>query len=109
MKVAVATEGTTVSQHFGHCRHYTIAEVEDGKVMTKELIDSPPHEPGLLPVFLAERGVDCIISGGMGQRAQELFGEKEIIVIVGASGPVDQVLENFVNDRLATGVNICDH
>ena len=109
MKVAVATEGAMVSQHFGHCQHYTIAEVEEGKVMTKDLIDSPPHEPGLLPVFLAEKGVGCIISGGMGQRAQGLFTEKGIIVIVGASGPIDQVLEDFVNDCLATGVNICDH
>lgn len=109
MKVAVATDGTTVSQHFGHCAVYTIAEIEDGRVMTKTQIDAPPHEPGVLPAFLAGKGVDCIISGGMGGRAQGLFAEKGITVITGASGLIDQVLEDFLNDRLVTGSNICDH
>ena len=109
MKVAVATEGNLVSQHFGHCAAYTIADVENGKVMGKTLIDSPGHEPGFLPVFLAEKGVGCIIAGGMGQRAQGLFAEKGIVVVIGASGVVDQVLEDFVNDRLVTGANVCDH
>ncbi|MDY6855296.1 MAG: NifB/NifX family molybdenum-iron cluster-binding protein [Thermodesulfobacteriota bacterium] len=109
MKVAVATDGNMVSQHFGHCRSYTIAVVEDSRVIGKTLIDSPGHEPGFLPVFLAEKGVDCIIAGGMGQRAQGLFEEKGIIVVVGAFGLVDQVLDNFVNDRLETRENICDH
>ncbi len=109
MKVAVATEGNMVAQHFGHCRAYTIAEVEDGKVIQKTLVDNSGHEPGFLPLFLAEKGVQCIISGGMGQRAQGLFAEKGIVAIVGAYGLVDKVLEDFVNDRLETGENVCEH
>ena len=109
MKVAVATDGNMVSQHFGHCRAYTIAEVEEGRVISNTLIDSPGHEPGFLPVFLAEKGVGCVIAGGMGQRAQELFAERGIIVVTGAAGSISQVLEDFVNDQLATGANICDH
>ena len=109
MKVAVATDGNMVSQHFGHCKAYTIAEIEEGRVISNTLIDSPGHEPGFLPVFLAEKGVNCIIAGGMGQKAQGLFAEKGIIVVIGASGSIDQVLEDFVHDRLATGANICDH
>jgi predicted Fe-Mo cluster-binding NifX family protein len=109
MKIAVASDGNMVSQHFGHCRSYTIAEVEDGKVITRTLIDNPGHEPGFLPVFLAEKGVNCIIAGGMGGRAQGLFAEKGIIVVTGASGLIDRVLEDFINDRLETGANICDH
>jgi len=109
MKVAVATEGNIVSQHFGHCSSYTIAEVEEGQVKNKNLIESPEHEPGFLPVFLANQGVQCVITGGMGQRAQDLFHEKDIITVVGTSGTVDKVLEDFVNDRLESGTNICDH
>ncbi|MDY6843753.1 MAG: NifB/NifX family molybdenum-iron cluster-binding protein [Thermodesulfobacteriota bacterium] len=109
MKVAVAADGSVVSQHFGHCRSYVIAEVSDGRVISKTLIDSPGHEPGFLPVFLAEKGVQCIISGGMGVRAQNLFTDKGIIVVVGASGSIDRVLEDFVNDQLETGDNVCDH
>ena len=109
MKIAVATDGNSVSQHFGHCKFFTIAEVEEGRVLSSDVVDNPGHEPGFLPVFLSEKGVGCVIAGGMGKRAQDLFTEKGIIVIVGASGLVNEVLEDFVNDRLTTGANICDH
>ena len=109
MKIAVATDGNAVSQHFGHCKFFTIAEVEEGQVLSSDVIDNPGHEPGFLPVFLSEKGIGCIIAGGMGKRAHDLFTEKGIIVITGASGLVSQVLNDFVNDRLTTGANVCDH
>jgi predicted Fe-Mo cluster-binding NifX family protein len=109
MKIAVATEGAEVAHHFGRCSSYTIAEVEEGRVISKSLIDNPGHQPGFLPLFLAEKGVSCIIAGGMGPRAKDLFREQNILVITGVSGRVDQVLEDFVNDRLETGPDACKH
>jgi predicted Fe-Mo cluster-binding NifX family protein len=109
MKVAVATEGAQVAQHFGRCSSYTIAEVEEGRVISKSLIDNPGHQPEFLPVFLAEKGVNCIITGGMGPRAKNLFRERNILVITGVFGLVAQVLEDFVNDRLKTGQDTCEH
>ena len=49
MKVAVPSEGNNICAHFGHCESFTIAEVEDGKVINKKTLDAPPHEPGVLP------------------------------------------------------------
>ena len=109
MKVAVATEGSMVAQHFGRCSAYTIAEVEDQRVLSKELVESPGHgNPGSLPTFLAEREAKCVICGGMGPTAEQLFNEKGIIPILGVSGSVDQALDDFVHDRLEGGANICE-
>lgn len=44
----------------------------------KELITKSSHKPGFLPNFLADRGVEVIISGGMGGRAIDLFNERNI-------------------------------
>ena len=109
MKVAVSTDSGQVAAHFGRCGEYTLAEIADGKVGKVEVIPNPGHEPGFLPRFLAEKGVKAIICGGMGPRAQGLFAEQEIETWMGASGPVDAVLSDFAQGRLARGASTCDH
>ena len=61
------------------------------------MITPPPHEPGLLPRWLAEKGANIIIAGGMGKRAQDLFTEQGIKVVTGA--PVaapDQLVTQYL-------------
>jgi len=112
MKYAVPVSGGMVSPHFGHCEHFAIFDVEEqGKAITKkENISSPEHQPGLLPGWLAEKGVSVVIAGGMGPRAQELFQQNNIMVVIGAleSDPEKAVL-NYISGGLATGENVCDH
>jgi predicted Fe-Mo cluster-binding NifX family protein len=87
-------------------------DVDEAKkaIVKKELIPSPEHQPGLLPTWLAEKGVDFVIAGGMGMSAQQLFQQKGIKVVLGAleSDPGKAVI-NHLNGRLATGGNVCDH
>ena len=91
MRVAISTEGDNVSAHFGRCPVFTIVDIEDGKVSNKEQIDNPGHHPGFLPKFLHDKGVICIIAGGMGQNAVQLFEQEGIQHIVGVSGFIDDV------------------
>ncbi len=109
MKVAVSTDSGQVASHFGRCPEYTIAEVIGSKITKKTVIPNPGHEPGFLPRFLAEKGVKAIICGGMGPRAQKLFAEQGVEVWMGASGPVDAVLEEFSRGKLMRGISTCDH
>jgi predicted Fe-Mo cluster-binding NifX family protein len=81
MKIAVASEGKMVTEHFGHCESFNIFEVENKKIVKAESIPNPGHRPGFLPVFLHEKGVNVIISGGMGGGAVDIFNEKGIEVI----------------------------
>jgi predicted Fe-Mo cluster-binding NifX family protein len=109
MKIAVATVGTDVAAHFGHCERFTIFEVIDGQVVEEKSLPNPGHEPGLLPRLLAEEGVDVVIAGGMGARAQQLFAQKGIRPIIGAAGNVRQVVQDFLKGNLTTGPNLCEH
>ena len=112
MRYAIPVSGGMVSPHFGHCEHFALIDVDEDRkeIIRKELVPSPAHQPGLLPQWLAEQGVAFVIAGGMGSRAQSLFQQSRIGVIVGTmeNDPEKAVL-NYLNGRLATGDNICDH
>jgi predicted Fe-Mo cluster-binding NifX family protein len=112
MKYAVPVTGGMMSPHFGHCEQFALFDVEEQKkeITSREFITSPEHQPGLLPVWLAEKGVSVIIAGGMGPRAQEIFNQNGISVVLGAleSDPEKAVLSHL-NGMLATGDNVCDH
>jgi len=107
MKIAISNDTGFVSAHFGRCPTFTIAEIEKGKILKVEEINNPGHHPGFLPNFLAERGVNYIICGGMGNRAQILFAEKKISPIVGITGKIDEVIEKFAQEELKGGESLC--
>ena len=109
MRVAVSTDSGQVSAHFGRCAEYTLADIEDKKVVKTEVIANPGHEPGFLPKFLAEKGANVIICGGAGPRAQALFAEQNIEMCMGISGPVAAVLEQYAAGTLQVGESTCDH
>jgi predicted Fe-Mo cluster-binding NifX family protein len=111
MKIAISTDNDQVSAHFGRCQHYTIFDVEvNEKTITgKTVVNTPGHQPGMLPRFLNEKGVNYVIAGGMGPRAQNLFREMNIEPIIGASGKVDDVIQHFLNGTLEIGDSLCDH
>lgn len=112
MKIAIPTANGKLNLHFGHCAAFTLMDVDpETKTITATAeIDAPPHEPGLLPPWLAERGVNLIIAGGMGQRAQTLFIAQNIEVIVGAPCETPEALTNaYLAGALETGTNACDH
>jgi predicted Fe-Mo cluster-binding NifX family protein len=98
-----------VAAHFGRCEAYTLADIEDGQVVKSEIVANPGHEPGFLPGYLAERGVNCIVAGGMGPRAHGLFAERQIETIVGVSGSVAAALEALAKGELKGGESTCDH
>jgi ATP-binding protein involved in chromosome partitioning len=112
MRYAIPVSNGIVSPHFGHCEQFALIDVDEKskKVIRKQLVLSPEHQPGLLPQWLAEQGTTFVIAGGMGSRAQDLFQQNRIGVIVGSmeSDPEKAVLAH-VNGLLVTGDNVCDH
>ena len=78
--------------------------------MKTTYLTPPPHEPGLLPRWLHEQGADVIIAGGMGQRAQQLFAQSGIKVVVGAPADApERIVESYLSGTLVSGQNFCDH
>ena len=112
MKIAIPTIKSELCMHFGHCEVFTILDVDTvtGKILTTNTEVPPPHEPGLLPKWLGEKGVDVIIAGGMGSRAQQLFAANNVKVIAGVStGKPEDIVKLYLNNSLITGANTCDH
>ena len=107
-KIAIASDGHQVSAHFGRCPSFTIFKTEDKGIVHKEVINNPGHRTGYLPGFLQEKGVSTIICGGMGRRAISLFREKGIQVIVGITGDIDQVISDFLQEKLQQGDSLCE-
>lgn len=107
MRVAISTDGDYVSPHFGRCPSFTIVDIEDGKIIKKEMIENPRHQPGFIPQFLHQQGIDYIICGGMGSRAKSFFNEFGIQTIVGISGSIEEVLDKFLNGTLKGGESLC--
>jgi len=112
MRYAVPVSDRRLASHFGHCEHFALFDVDvaSGTILGRQVVASPGHQPGLLPRWLAEQGVATVIAGGMGQRAQALFRENRINVVIGALGhDPEQVVLDHACGRLKTGDNICDH
>lgn len=108
-KIAVASDDGQVSPHFGHCKGYSIAVIDGGAVVGTGYLDNPGHEPGLLPRLLAAEQVNCIIAGGIGQRAQMLFAQHGITCVTGVQGNVDDAIALYAKDALRAGESLCDH
>jgi Mrp family chromosome partitioning ATPase/predicted Fe-Mo cluster-binding NifX family protein len=111
MKFAVPTNQGKLCAHFGHCEAFALIDTDgDGKVVNETYITPPPHEPGLLPPWLSQQGVNCIIAGGMGSRAKELFAAQGVNVVTGAQGEEPRaIVEDYLKGVLQTGANTCDH
>ncbi len=107
MKVAVSTDLGNVAEHFGRCPKFTLAELENGKVVSKKVIENPGHATGFLPRFFKEQGVEVVIAGGAGFRAQGFFQDFGIELVLGISGPVEQALEKLAKGKLASGSGFC--
>ena len=112
MKIAIPLANGKLALHFGHCEQFALVDVEvqNKKIIKRTDLIPPPHEPGLLPKWLAEHNVNLIIAGGMGQRALMLFAENDIQVLVGAYAETpEKIIDDYFNGTLQLTTNACDH
>jgi len=112
MRIAIPVANGQLCPHFGHCEQFALYDVDpETKVVRKTEFHKPPlHEPGVLPRWLSEMGATTIIAGGMGVRAQQLFAQHNVQVVIGANaGDPQTVVEAFLAGTLSTGDNLCDH
>ncbi|GLI55348.1 hypothetical protein PM10SUCC1_08620 [Propionigenium maris DSM 9537] len=110
IRIAFPTNnGETVETHFGHCKRFAIYTVKGQEIVNREIVDAPPHQPGLLPRFLGELKANTIITGGMGQRAIDFFKAQDIEVILGATGGIEGNLKEYMGGALYSKGSACSH
>ena len=109
MRIAVTYENGQVFQHFGHTEEFKVYEVEDGKVVSSEIIGSDGQGHGALAGLLSNKSIDVLICGGIGGGAQAALSEQGIELCAGATGDVDAAVEAYLKGELInSGVN-CNH
>ena len=109
-RFAIPTVNEKLTAHFGHCENFANVDAKENEIIGQTLINPPVHKPGVYPRFLAEQGVDVIIAGGMGQKAQDLFAQNNIQVCIGVPSEEPKVLvSKYISGELTTGKNLCTH
>ena len=112
MRIAVPCDGQRVAAHFGHAAQFALfdADPETREITAERIADAPPHQPGLLPPWLAEHGANVILAGGMGGRARQLFDGHGITVVTGVrEANPRKAAEDYLKGSLSTEANPCDH
>ncbi|HZE20753.1 MAG TPA: P-loop NTPase, partial [Desulfobaccales bacterium] len=101
LKFALPVDDGKLSDKFGQASHFAFFTVKDGAVGPKDLVPSPPHEPGGIPEWLDELGVTHVIAGSLGEKAQALLTQKGIEVIAGAPVEAPEALvEKYLKQTL---------
>ena len=109
MKIAVTYDNGTIFQHFGKTENFKVYEVENGQVLSGEVISSNGSGHSALAGLLAGQNVDVLICGGIGGGAQAALTEAGIELCAGAQGDADQAVEAYLKGELVSSGATCDH
>lgn len=110
MKIAVTYESGQVFQHFGHSEQFKVYEVENGAVVSQEVVSAEGSGHGALAGLLSELHVDTLLCGGIGAGAQNALAQAGIRLYGGVSGNADEAVQSLLNGTLRFDANVhCDH
>ena len=109
MRIAVTYDNGEIFQHFGHTEQFKVYEVEDGAVVSSQVIGSEGQGHGALAGLLNDKGIDVLICGGIGGGAQAALTERGIELCAGASGDADAAVEAYLRGELINSGANCDH
>lgn len=110
MKIAVTYENGQIFQHFGHTEQFKLYTVEDGKIVSAEVVDTMGSGHGALAGFLVDHKVDTLVCGGIGGGAQTALASAGIRLFGGVSGPADEAVEALLENRLQYNPSVrCSH
>ncbi|NNF97014.1 MAG: nitrogen fixation protein [Halobacteria archaeon] len=104
MIIAVASQDQRhITGHTGRCRKFLIYQVDNGKVLSKDLLELPeelsfhqssPDEPHPLD------DTAVLITGGMGQGLARRLANKGIMSVITTRKDPDSAVTDFINGRL---------
>ena len=110
MKIAVTYEHGQIFQHFGHTEQFKVYEVEEGKIVSSQVVDTNGNGHGALAGFLQQYGIEVLICGGIGMGAQMALAQAGIRLYGGVSGDADVAVEALLKEALVYNPNVtCNH
>lgn len=110
MRIAVTYEDGNIFQHFGHSEQFKFYDVEEGKIVNTQVVDTNGQGHGALAGFLTGADVDVLICGGIGGGAQNALAQAGIQLYGGVAGSCDAAVEALLANNLGYNPNVqCSH
>ena len=110
MKIAVTYDNGMIFQHFGHTEFFKVYDVQDGKVVSSEVVNTNGSGHGALTSVLSVLKAEILICGGIGGGAQAALSAAGIKLYGGVSGSADAAVEAFLAGNLAFDPCVkCNH
>ena len=110
MRIAVTYENGNIFQHFGHTRQFKIYDVQDGRILTSEVVDTGGSGHGALAGVLTALNADALICGGIGGGAQMALAAAGIRLFGGVSGNADAAVTALIAGELEYDPDVrCSH
>ena len=110
MKIAVTYENGAIFQHFGHTQQFKVYDVQDGVIVSAQVVDTCGQGHGALAGVLSALKADVLICGGIGGGAQMALASAGVKLFGGVSGDADAAVEAFLAGKLAFNPDVrCNH
>lgn len=113
MRIAVTYEENMVGQHFGRTEQFKVYDIQDGEILSSQVIDTNGTGHGALAGFLRAAEVDTLICGGIGMGARMALEEAGVELLPGVTGNVDEIVDRYLDGKLdydpGTSCNHHDH
>ncbi|MBQ9611028.1 MAG: DUF134 domain-containing protein [Lachnospiraceae bacterium] len=110
MRIAVTYENGEIFQHFGHTEQFKLYDVEDGKIVNEQIVDTNGSGHGALAGFLQAAKADALICGGIGMGAQMALADAGIKLYGGVQGSADEAARALAEGNLEYDPDArCDH
>lgn len=110
MKIALTYENGEVFQHFGHTEKVKIYEIDNGNIISENIVDTSATGHEKLVNFLKNSNINVLICGGIGEGAKNALAEANIQLFGGVLGNVDEVIKKYISGELKYNENVsCEH
>ena len=110
MRIAVTYENGEIFQHFGHTGQFKLYDIEDGRIVNEQIIDTDGNGHGALAGFLQAVKADALICGGIGRGAQMALADLGIGLYAGVQGAADSAAKALAEGTLEYDPDArCDH
>ena len=110
MRIAVTYENGEIFQHFGHTEQFKLFDVEGGKIVNEQVVNTNGSGHGALAGFLQAVKADVLICGGIGMGAQMALADAGIKLYAGVQGSADDAAKALAEGNLEYDPDAhCDH
>ena len=110
IKIAFPLKDNILSSQFENCTDFQIYIVDKSIVVKEDLIPAPLHQPELIPIWLAKKGVSDVIAAGIELKAIKNLTRHKINVFAGVQSKDTKILvQEYLEGILETSENLFDH